>query len=614
MLEIYFAIILTMGAILVGGHILQSKCSKKETVASNSDDKSVASDDCGCGNTKPSSSPVEERENDPCWGFDPKDALPTGKEHFIRLKIPFMTDREPIMVKGKADYGNEVRTLPNPKCVEYGYVEITGPTPKAFSAECLKRLNGEAIVIPLAEQGFWAKMPWYKAKAKITKMVSFGTDTPVRSDYDEYNSSLSIEARKAFINFVHKLWKDSPKKELVIYTHGAANSFEFDKLSAYWLMICSKRPVLCYDWTTQGNPIGELFTKANLLGYFQDETNYSLAVPKFKAFDEYLRKVVPGEKIIRVAHSLGNRVQFTLTYFYGGGDSDHEFVVQHRAANWVSGDIDRRYFSEHADKLTRSEHKEDYDVTQGIPIIGRQNAAKISAGDSQSGSPFPSHAVPLNIIIYSGIDRALAISQLVHGMRYPRLGQVGLDRDLPGFLNIDTSAIIARTDPFLMHGQFNPFVNILMEHVVANNCELGAGMCREKPEEIKIHGFVFKRIVNRVGNHWLADFADKHKIPSEEARKPGGPKKHELLSQSEAQEEIVEQFMPNMHIELAPIPDIVIRPEEKTVRLPLAADPLSPEEESCLSELIAQAKEEHQKWLSSLPESLRNELNGKNSP
>jgi hypothetical protein len=199
-------------------------------------------------------------------------------------------------------------------------------------------------------------------------------------------------------------------------------------------------------------------------------------------------------------------------------------------------------------------------------------------------------------------------------MRYPRLGQVGLDRDLPGFLNIDTSAIIARTDPFLMHGQFNPFVNILMEHVVANNCELGAGMCREKPEEIKIHGFVFKRIVNRVGNHWLADFADKHKIPSEEARKPGGPKKHELLSQSEAQEEIVEQFMPNMHIELAPIPDIVIRPEEKTVRLPLAADPLSPEEESCLSELIAQAKEEHQKWLSSLPESLRNELNGKNSP
>lgn len=490
-------------------------------------EKSAASaaDDCGCDGKDNNSTDKKlvGNDDDPCFGFVHKDDLPTGPREFLERPTFYVTDRNVIFDRGRRKYGFDVRDNPSLFSVEYGESWVRSAMPKGMSKRCLERSGWKYVHDNSVPDGKKTQEP------AIVRESSYGVDVPVESQVESNNKSYQ-QSREKFVSSVKEAFDRSPKGRLIMSYHGAAHSHDKTILDDARLGNATKSVVLSYDWTAQDDPVVQFVNKFDLLGYAKDENNYSLAVPKFQAIDADIRSVIPGDKIIRVAHSLGNRELFTQTYFHNNLDARQvigqlakvgqvfkeknlppslQLVVvkemlevmqkelesandrQHQAAIWVSADINGAYFKQHASKLAE----------QGA----------------------------MNIIIYSPLDRALGLSEFVHGGKpfagnngdnknYRRLGQDGLDVDLPGFVNLDTSAIIKRTDPGLRHGQDNNVVNILVEHVIANDCKLAALLCKDcsgsdAQNEIKVHNFVFKRKKDTPGNHWSVDFVD-HKAMS----------------------------------------------------------------------------------------------------
>jgi len=195
----------------------------------------------------------------------------------------------------------------------------------------------------------------------------------------------------------------SESKQVVIFIHGYNNSFESSLESAARLEVEFKCPVVMFSWPSQ----------KETLKYTCDECNVEWSWPDFRMFLRDLdRSNISPEKVIIVAHSMGNRL-----------------------AMWS---LVSRF----------DQHKEEPTKYKSIVL----SSPDIDAGTLRAWSALISKNAESNWIFISHKDVPLRLSRGVHGhqrsgeiQKYPKASDVDIQWKYPaapyGFKSIDFSAI-----------------------------------------------------------------------------------------------------------------------------------------------------------------------------
>ncbi|MBK7841683.1 MAG: alpha/beta fold hydrolase [Candidatus Obscuribacter sp.] len=295
----------------------------------------------------------------------------------VDLPVFFVTNRQPENQRGKIIYGKKRRY--NNLC-QYGIGHaVVG-----------RRKDDSSIVGDLWNMGW---------RGSNVKLKDPGYPQPVPA------SATSIETFPDKLEFFRKLESTialSEGQQMVLFVHGYNNSFESSLESAARLEAEFKCPVVLFSWPSQNET----------LKYTSDECNVEWSWPDLRIFLRDLDSRIGPEKVVVVAHSMGNRL--AMWSLVSRFDQNNQEPRKYKSIVLSSPDID--------------------------------------AGTLRAWSPLIRKNAESNWILISHKDIPLRLSRGVHGhqrsgeiQKYPKASDVDMEWKYPdvpyGFTSIDFSPI-----------------------------------------------------------------------------------------------------------------------------------------------------------------------------
>jgi len=295
----------------------------------------------------------------------------------VDLPVFYVTNRQPEIQTNGVRYGKKRRYT---NVCQYGICHAL-----------VARRNNDS---PIA--GTLWNMGW---RGSNTKLKDGGAPHPVpvlASGIEPFSDKL------AFFRKLEGSIALSESKQVVVFIHGYNNSFESAMESAARLEAEFKCPVVSFSWPSQ----------KETLKYTSDECNVEWSWPDFRVFLRDLDSRIGPEKVVIVAHSMGNRL--AMWSLVSRFDQNNQEPPKFKSIVLSSPDID--------------------------------------AGTLRAWSPLIRQNAQTNWIFISHKDVPLRLSRGVHGhqrsgeiQKYPKASDVDLEWKYPdvpyGFASIDFSAV-----------------------------------------------------------------------------------------------------------------------------------------------------------------------------
>lgn len=288
----------------------------------------------------------------------------------------------------------------------------------AYAAEPVFSVTGYLSPQPVTEKS----VEWRSKKtAKQTRIAQ-------QERYEKYDGDAVVESyddEDKFISSALDYLVRNPKKTLIFYIHGCCHLFPHTLNAAQTISQKFDQPVLVYNWPSspfhiepskwqsilQFLAINKVVLTHN--GYSENEQGYSNGKGQFSFFfqkfdDALINKSIDGNRIIVLAHSMGNRLL------------DDEMEI-------------RAFISQFGKKQTKKlKH-----VVFACADVGMEEFQDVTRID-RIGSNAESV-----LILINRKDPALRVSSRIHG--YSRVGNIGPDKADAFFVSSDNFKVVDHT-------------------------------------------------------------------------------------------------------------------------------------------------------------------------